>query len=232
MDLARSTEIFPLNGVCNVPRTRFLIVFLHGGALVDAHSLLTTLNPIEGNLLLQLPADVNGLQVDIVPSDRTDLVVFAPAHSRVLLSVNDIPFQSFEMPQAGVARVMSVPIRYGPNHITGLLLSAEGGDYEWQGFSDLDVSGGKLPLPAEPVILARSTDSNGDRMLAPALLWRQCLHGWWGRVAVVEPHLKMVVQPDPIIRWHTLLLDFASLSYRELVRSVRRSVFNVAFRLV
>ena len=76
------------------------------GALVAVHSLLTTLNPIEGNLLLQLPADANGSQVDIVPSDRTDLVVFAPAHSRVLLSVNDIPFQSFEMPQAGVARVI------------------------------------------------------------------------------------------------------------------------------
>lgn len=114
----------------------FLIVFLHGGALVDVHSLLTTLNPIEGNLLLQLPADANGSQVDIVPSDRTDLVVFAPAHSRVLLSVNDIPFQSFEMPQAGVARVMFVPIRYGPNHITGLLLSEAGGDYEWKGLSD------------------------------------------------------------------------------------------------
>ena len=124
---------------------------------------MQTLNQIDDNLLLELPADANGAQPDIAPSNQTDVQVFASAHSRVLLYVNDIPFQSFEIPPAGAIRVPSIPIRYGPNHLDALLLSPEDGDYTWRGSSELDVFGGKLPSPLDPVILARSSDVNGDR---------------------------------------------------------------------
>lgn len=134
----------------------FLIVFLHGGALVDVHSLFANLNPIEGNLFLQLPASADGSQ-GAVRSALTDVEVFAPARSRVLLYVNEIPFQSFDMSQGGAETVPSVPIRYGPNIIVGRLAPPDGGD-----LFQLNVSGGELPPPAQPVLLARSSDASGD----------------------------------------------------------------------